>query len=44
MAGLRKLSLALRRRGGVANVAARLRTFAGRPAAAIALVHSASHG
>ena len=38
VAGLRNLSLALLRRSGVANVAARLRTFAGRPAAAVALV------
>jgi hypothetical protein len=43
VAALRNLSLALRRRSGVATVAERLRTFAGRPAAAIALVLGPSH-
>ncbi len=38
VAGLRNLSLALLRRSGVANIAERLRTFAGRPASAVALI------
>jgi hypothetical protein len=43
VAGLRNLSLALLRRTGVANVAESLRTFAGRPAAAVALVLGQPH-
>lgn len=38
VAGLRNLGLALLRRSGADNIAERLRTFAGRPAAAVALV------
>jgi hypothetical protein len=38
VAGLRNVTLALLRRSGVSNIAERLRTFAGRPAAAVALV------
>lgn len=44
VAGLRNLSLAVLRRAGVATITERLRTFAGRPAAAVALVLGASHG
>ncbi len=43
VAGLRNLSLALLRRAGVANIAERLRTCAGRPAVAVALVLGRSH-
>jgi len=43
VAGLRNLSLALLRHTGVANIAERLRTYAGRPAAAVALVLGRTH-
>ena len=42
VAGLRNVTVALLRRAGVATIAERLRTFAGRPAAAVALVLSRS--
>jgi hypothetical protein len=41
MAALRNLTLTLLRRRGHTNIAAALRTFAGRPTAAIALVLNA---
>lgn len=43
MAACRDLALALLRRAGRANLAAGLRTYAGRPDAAIALIASAGH-